>query len=601
MERRRRSESVRVARTTAQDTRDAPAAPGRLHLLVIGDDLYASHLLPESGSITIGRSPACEVFVDHPSVSRRHAILHVGPPLAIEDAGSSNGTRVRDTRLGPDQRAELAPGDLIEVGSLQLVIQRRSAPVRRRRVWSHDYFDARLDEECERCDVTGATFTALHLRAPPGSAGAIEAVLAAELKTVDVVASYAPGQYEVLMCDATAGDASDVVRRIGGALLDQGLDVRIGVAAYPDDGRDPDAIIARAAERARGESPRGQAPPVEVAETGMQTLRKLVERIARGTISVLIQGETGVGKEVMAETIHNLSPRAGEAFLRLNCAALSESLLESELFGHEKGAFTGAHVAKRGLLETADKGTVFLDEIGELPPAIQVKLLRVLEERRVLRVGGLKSQPIDVRFVAATNRDLEAEVARGAFRQDLYFRLNGITLTIPPLRERQSEIEPLATIFIARACAQEQRPDVRLSPDALALLHQYAWPGNIRELRHVMERAVLLCAGDAITPEHLPAEKMRATRTLAMSAPAAAPAVAPARASDGRPEQPTPPGDDALDFKKEQRERERRRIIAALKACEGNQSKAAEMLGISRRTLLTKLDLHRLPRPRKRP
>jgi DNA-binding NtrC family response regulator len=607
--RRRRSDSagggVARPRTTVQHTgRELATGPTRLHLLVIGDDLYATHALPEAGAVVIGRSPACDIFVDHPSVSRRHAVLHVGPPLAIEDQGSSNGTRVRDTRLGPDQRVEIAPGDLVEIGALQLVIQQRTAPVRRRRVWTHDYFDARLEEECERCELAGACFSTIHLRAEPAHAAVVEEVLALELRTLDIVASYAPGQYEALLCESVADEATGVARRIAGALGERGVAIRVGVASYPDDGRDPDSIIARAAERARGEDHAPAAPqPVTLPETGMQSLRKLVERIAHGNISVLIQGETGVGKEVMAETIHNLSPRAAHPFLRLNCAALSETLLESELFGHEKGAFTGALSAKPGLLETADRGTVFLDEIGELPASIQVKLLRVLEERKVMRVGGLKPKAIDVRFLAATNRDLETEVARGMFRQDLYFRLNGIALTIPPLRERQSEIRPLAEIFIARACEEEGRAPLPIAPEASTLLHRYSWPGNIRELKHMMERAVLLCQSDAITPEVLPAEKMRATRTV-QAAPSRAPEPPPTLSVAREPgitPKPTPPEDESLDFKKDQRDRERRKIIAALKACDGNQSKAAEMLGMSRRTLLTKLDLHKLPRPRKRP
>jgi two-component system, NtrC family, response regulator AtoC len=608
MENRRRSvPRAGAPRTTVRHLTPAFAPPGgRLHLLVIGDDLYATHPLPEAGAVAIGRSPACEVFVDHPSVSRRHAVLHLGPPLAIEDQGSSNGTRVREVQLAPNQRVVFAPGDLIEVGALQLVVQQRSAPVRGRRVWAHDYFDARLEEECERCEVSGAGFVTLHLRADPQRASDVEDVLAQELRTVDVVAMYAPGQYEALMCESNVADGSEVVGRLTAALTARGVAPQIGMASYPDDGRNPHSIIARAAERARGEEHHAPAVAVASPETGMQTLWRLVERIAHANISVLIQGETGVGKEMMTETIHNMSPRAAQPFLRLNCAALSQTLLESELFGYEKGAFTGAVSAKPGLLETADKGTVFLDEIGELPPSIQAKLLRVLEERRVLRVGGLKSKAIDVRFVAATNRDLEAEVARGTFRQDLFFRLNGIALTIPPLRERQTEIRPLAEIFIARACAESGRTPLPLSPEASALLHRYSWPGNIRELKHMMERAVLLCQGDAIAPEHLPLEKMRATRP---AQPARSP-VEPTADSPRehrhpaiaarRPTPPTPAQEESLDFKKDSRERERKQIIAALKSAEGNQSKAAKILGISRRTLLTKLDVHKLPRPRKR-
>src|SRR5262249_37565759 len=189
---------------------------------------------------------------------------------------------------------------------------------------------------------------------------------------------------------------------------------------------------------------------------------------------------------------------------------LSETLLESELFGHERGAFTGAVQAKQGLLETANEGTVFLDEVGELPASIQVKLLRVIEEQQVWRVGSLKPRPIDVRFVSATNRDLETEVGAGRFRRDLFFRLNGILIVVPPLRERLSEILPLAKGFVSHVCQKMGHVSVPdISPEAVEHLQRYPWPGNVRELRNVMERAVLLCTGDLITPQHLPVEKMK--------------------------------------------------------------------------------------------
>ena len=318
----------------------------------------------------------------------------------------------------------------------------------------------------------------------------------------------------------------------------------------------------------------------------MQRLRRLVERVAAGNISVLLLGETGVGKEVFAEMVHRLSPRAKGPFLRLSCAALSESLLESELFGHERGAFTGAVQTKHGHLEMAQGGTVFLDEVGEMPPSIQVKLLRVLEERRVTRVGGLKARDIDVRFIAATNRQLEAEIPAGRFRQDLYFRLNGFSLTIPPLRERQSEIEPLARAFLAQACREARRErQPELSPEALDLLRAYSWPGNVRELRNVVERAFLLCTGERITAEHLPVEKMNAT-LAAWPAPAPPPAPASAPAERG--------------LRGELESVEKQRILDALAACAGNQSQAAKLLGIPRNTLLARLDQYGVPRPRKR-
>jgi two-component system response regulator AtoC len=241
-----------------------------------------------------------------------------------------------------------------------------------------------------------------------------------------------------------------------------------------------------------------------IEDGAMRKLHEMASRVAQSPINVLLLGETGVGKEVMAEAIHRSSARAQGPLVCINCAALSESLLERELFGHEAGAFTGASRAKPGLLETAEGGTIFLDEVGELPVPTQVKLLRVLEERKVLRVGGLSKRDIDVRFIAATSRDLEEEVRRRTFQKDVYFRLNGISLTIPPLRERITEIEPLARSFLSRVAAQMQLgTEPTLSPAALDALERYAWPGNIRELRNVIERAVVLCVSDTIMPAHL--------------------------------------------------------------------------------------------------
>jgi DNA-binding NtrC family response regulator len=313
----------------------------------------------------------------------------------------------------------------------------------------------------------------------------------------------------------------------------------------------------------------------------MQRIHQLAGRAAAGTINVLVTGETGVGKELLSETVHRLSPRKDGPYVCLNCAALSETLLESELFGHERGAFTGAFQAKAGLMETAAGGSLFLDEVGELPLTTQAKLLRVLETREVSRLGSLKPRRIDVRFIAATNRDLEAEVARGAFRSDLYFRLNGITLTIPPLRDRRSEIPHLAGMFIRRICRELGRPEPQLPPPILAILEQYAWPGNIRELKNVIERAVLLCDGPAIGLDHLPGDKLDPSRAR----------------------RPTPPPQEPLSAAERTRsptqQNERQRILDALNACAGNQSRAAQLLGISRRTLVTKLDTYRIPRPKK--
>jgi len=281
----------------------------------------------------------------------------------------------------------------------------------------------------------------------------------------------------------------------------------------------------------------------------------------------------------------------------INCAALSDSVLESELFGHEKGAFTGAVQAREGLFEAAAGGTVFLDEVGELSPGTQAKLLRVLEERVVTRLGSNRPKAIDVRILSATNRDPEAEIAAGRFRSDLYFRLNGLSLSIPPLRERLGEIEEFASVFLASACRLIERTDLpRISPEALLLLRAYRWPGNVRELRNAIERAAVLCPGDVILPEHLPPALTKLgeperLHTVARSAASTEATLATATASA-----PAGANDHLLT---ELKLVERARIIEALERCGGNQSKAARLLGISRSTLVTRIEEYGLPRPQK--
>ncbi|MEM9452824.1 MAG: sigma 54-interacting transcriptional regulator [Myxococcota bacterium] len=317
---------------------------------------------------------------------------------------------------------------------------------------------------------------------------------------------------------------------------------------------------------------------IVISDRAMTSLYQLAERVAKSTINVLLLGETGVGKDVLARKIHAMSPRRGKPFLPLNCGALSEQLLESELFGHERGAFTGAVESKMGLLEAANEGTVFLDEVGELPMSVQVKLLRVLEERQVRRVGGLRSKSFDIRFVAATNRDLNQAIADGEFRSDLFYRLNGISLVIPPLRQRVGEVEGLSLRFIEEAskrAGHSRAPS--LSPEALAWLEKYHWPGNIRELHNTIERAVLLCTDDVITVEQLPS---------AVDTPTGAPSPTPRAASGSAAAAEQDP--------------ERKRILDALEQCAGNQTRAAKLLGISRNTLLARLDQYNIPRPRKR-
>jgi two-component system response regulator AtoC len=337
----------------------------------------------------------------------------------------------------------------------------------------------------------------------------------------------------------------------------------------------------------------GVGAGVVVRDPAMRALYEQAARAARSQLSILLLGETGVGKEVLARAIHKHSARSQGPFVGMNCAAFAESLLESDLFGCEKGAFTGALQARAGLFEAANGGTVFLDEVGELPPSTQAKLLRVLEERVVTRLGSTRPRPIDVRFLSATNRDIEADSGGGRFRQDLYFRLAGISLSIPPLRERPREIELLVTAFVAAACRQIDRAlPLAVSPAALDRLRAHAWPGNVRELRNVIERATVLCTGDTILPEHLPPSLLKSSQSTP-------PGPGSAAATKNLP--PGEPLAGAKDLQVEIKSLERARIVEALERCAGNQSQAAELLGISRGTLISRLAEFGLHRPRKRP
>ena len=248
------------------------------------------------------------------------------------------------------------------------------------------------------------------------------------------------------------------------------------------------------------------APNIVGESKAMREILALVKRVATSRATVLVSGESGTGKELVARAIHQQSPRAGKTFVSVNCAALTETLLESELFGHERGAFTHAVAMRKGRFELADGGTLFLDEVAEMSPALQVKLLRVLQEMEFERVGGNKTIKVDVRLVAATNRDLKVEVEEGRFREDLYYRLNVVHLHILPLRDRPEDIPLLATHFLRKYAQENARGEIHPSPEAMKLLLQYAWPGNVRELENVMERAVILCSQNLISVNDLPRE-----------------------------------------------------------------------------------------------
>ncbi|WP_394824437.1 sigma 54-interacting transcriptional regulator [Pendulispora albinea] len=423
-----------VARLSEEKTRSHtfdPGPPGRPRATFVWEGGTVVRDLDVGRDIVIGRAEECDIQILHPSVSRKHARLRLGPPLMIEDLGSSNGTRIDGVPMGEGSQP-FGPNQIAEIGAGFLIVR---------------------------------------------------------------------------------GD--------------------VGVTG-------PKASLS--------------APSPEVED-------HFLSLIAKSPLSVLIVGETGVGKERAAEKLHLRSPRAAGPLVRLNCAAFPQTLLEAELFGYEKGAFTGAVQRKLGLVETAYGGTLFLDEVAEMPPTMQAALLRMLEARQVLRIGGLKPVDVDIRVVSATHRDLDAAIAAGSFRRDLYYRLAGATVRIPPLRARRPRILPLAKGFLDDAARAAGVAAPSITSRAQGRLLQHPWYGNVRELRSVMERAFALCEGRALEPAHL----------LLDDAPGVA-------------HEPD----------------ERQQILDALEASEGNQTRAAEILGVSRRTLINRLEEYDLPRPRKR-
>jgi DNA-binding NtrC family response regulator len=304
----------------------------------------------------------------------------------------------------------------------------------------------------------------------------------------------------------------------------------------------------------------------------MRRVLDTIERVAPSSCTVLVTGESGTGKELVVAALHDASPRSSKALVTVNCGAIPENLIESELFGHVRGAFTGAHAARHGVVAAAEGGTLFLDEVGELPLGVQVKLLRLLQQREYAPVGETRVVKCDVRIVAATNRDLEAEVAHRRFREDLFYRLNVIHIALPPLRDRGDDVEVLANHFLRTSAARAGRHDgISLSVDALVAIRAYSWPGNVRSLENAVERAVLLTPGTTITVNDLP-DRIRAT-------------VAPSSASPS----PSPLPDGGIDLRAAVEHYENRLIAQALERTGRNKNRAAQLLGLNRTTLVEML------------
>jgi two-component system, NtrC family, response regulator AtoC len=551
---------------------------GSWYLIVALDDQRNTRVvqIDDGAELVFGRSDEASVVIDHDAVSRKHTVVRRrGEAIVVEDLGSRNGTTINGAPIQGARRA--AAGDVIGVGPITAIVARSSAS-RGRQLATMTELEDRLEIEVDRALRYQRPLGVVMLRlAGPGDAviGHVDRLLR-DARRMDLVAEYGPDELAIVVPECDPAEVAAAAQRASTA---DGVTVQCGTASFPEDGSNAGALVGAARERLRGARTSGEPaapePPARLPhrviaiDPLMKQVFKLAERAARAPISVLVVGETGTGKEVVAEAIHRMSPRAKAPFVRLNCAALTEALVESELFGHEKNAFTGATAMKRGFFEVAAGGTLFLDEIGELPLGTQVKLLRVLEEWRIVRVGGTTEIPVDVRLVCATNRDLETEVARGRFREDLFFRIAAFVIPVPPLRDRKSEILPLAVHFAYEIATELRQLSGGFTPEAMAALEQASWPGNVRELRNVIERAVVLSEGGKIGREHLPEQVLEQARA-------------------------TP--HDALDVRQRVASVERETVVAALDAADGNQTQAAKKLGISRFALIRLMAKHDIKR-----
>jgi len=588
------SESVEQTASRLARFGDDDGLPGTAYLLVVDNDSSSIFHLPHSGSVVIGRGNDVELKVQHASVSRRHATIRIDDgTVRIADLGSHNGTRVNGELVA--EARTLASGDVATVGDVVLVVHFSTPAIVARAAYAEAGWRRRLAEELVRAITFRRALGVVAIQ------GASAASLGANLRLIDVIGTSDDGQVLLLLPEVDREQAREIAEKA--IALAPGA--RGGLAMCPTDACDADTILLAARSAARRAAAGAVADAAEsattielgsrqvlVADPAMSRVFALLERLAVSELPVLITGETGVGKENAAYAVHHWSagPEAGPPgsvtrgrtgpFIAVNCAAIGpESLVDAELFGYEKGAYTGATAAKAGLFESAAGGTVFLDEVGELPLAIQAKLLRALEVKRITRLGETRERAIDVRLVAATNRSLEDEVKAGRFRQDLYFRLSGATVILPPLRDRRCEIPLLARAFLADACTRGGRDKMTITAAAMQVLLTYAWPGNVRELKNTMEYVMAAAPDDNVEPLDLP-ERLGGSAT-----PATIAAVPTDVVADGKTFRP---------IADELKELERKRMAEALAASGGVKTKAAQLIDMPIRTFTLKLKQYKL-------
>ncbi|WP_233582413.1 sigma 54-interacting transcriptional regulator [Corallococcus sp. CA053C] len=572
----------------AEVARQATAHAG-LSIVVYHQGGAETALLTPGQPVIVGRAEPADLRVPDRKLSREHArFTLLENRVLVEDLGSRNGTWLSGRRV---ERVALDIGGEVLLGEVLARVHGLGAGGPR--TAGEESFRHQLDDEEARARHLRRGFALLAVRAPDGDApGDWIGCVRERLRPVDQLSAFGPDRLLVLLPEVDAASALGLARAVASPLGVAGGTPRVGLAVYPGAASTVEELIDRALrslERTSAREPVVQAsdawsdssaPEVGsaiVAGAAMRGLLATAARVAGARIPVILLGETGTGKEVLARYIHEQGPRRERRMVRVNCGAIPSQLIESTLFGHEKGAFTGAQQQHRGVFEEADKGSVFLDEIGELPLAAQVALLRVLETGSFCRVGGTREIAVDVRVIAATHRDLEAMVAQGQFRDDLYYRLSTMVLELPPLRERMEEVEPLARRFLSLANEANGRQVRGLSPEALALFKAHSWPGNVRELKNALERAVVVATGELITAEDLPA-RVRATRAPdALPPRAQRPPEDVARREDS-------PGAEA-ELKAQVKDYESQLLEKTLRSANWNRTEAARQLGMPVRTL----------------
>jgi DNA-binding NtrC family response regulator len=551
--------------------------------------------LSEGQSAIVGRAFPSELILNDPSLSRQHARFRCDKgAIYVQDLGSRNGVLIRDEKVSD---SIVSPGDALALGGVTVVVYNVGLHQKCvRDIATYDSLLGRLDDEIVRSRQFQRSFSVAMIR----SAASIGAYVTQfwsqvrdSLRPIDTLAPYGASSSLVLLPETSAAEAygwaDSLVRNSGDV-----SELQCGLATYPFAGTTAEKLIASAHEACRSATKKnrinslaGEAPFVDtkhgeivVRSEKMREVQRLIARVAKSPIVVLIQGETGVGKELVALSIHHLSDRKHKGFKAVNCAAIPNTLIESTLFGHERGAFTGAHKTSPGVFEQANEGTIFLDEIGELSALAQAALLRVIETKRLVRIGGSREKVVDIRIVAATHCDLDAMAERGTFRQDLLYRLNTVVIKVPPLRERLADIEPIIDFFIRKFRREWDRPHIKIHADALSALLKYSWPGNVRQLRNTIERAIVVCPSDTIHITDLPGSVLSPASEGQLSR----------RLWEGEKEDVI--NEAKAGLKEQTRTYEVAAIREALRRAQGKRKIAAELLHMPLRTLSYKISIY---------